>query len=58
MKAMCIARFGKKRVQGLLSYDNTHTVVMELLPCHQKRGRKYIKRHKRKHDVSIIDLSC
>ncbi len=57
MKAMCIARFGKSRIQGYLKHEAFHTVVMELLPCHQKK-KKYVKRHKRKHDVSIIDLSC
>jgi hypothetical protein len=57
MKPMCIARFGKSRVQGHLKHEAFHTVVMELLPCHQKK-KKYVKRHKRKHNVSIIDLSC
>ncbi len=54
MNALCIARFGKSRVRGHLLHDNTHTVIIELPLHHRKKGKKYVKRHKRKHNVSII----
>lgn len=56
MNKLCIADFSAKtfrRIQGTLKEENTHTVLMELPLSHRKKN-KYVKRHKKKHDVSII----
>lgn len=56
MSKICIANFSGRsfrRIQGTLKEENTHTVLMELPAAFWKKN-KYVKRHKRKHDVSII----
>ena len=55
MKVICIAQFGKSRIQGQLKNENHHTVLMELPKVCQKK-KKYVKRHIKKHDVSLIRI--
>lgn len=53
MDTICIAQFGKSRIQGTLKHQNFHTVLMALPKVWRKKN-KYVKRHIRKHDVSLI----
>lgn len=59
MNKICIANFQGKsgqsfhRIQGTLRRESTHTVLIEL-PIAFRKKKKYVKRHKKKHDVSII----
>jgi len=58
MPNIVIADFRRKksRIQGTLVKENTKTVLMELPACY-RNTKKHIKRHKGKHDVSVIELA-